>query len=225
LQVVARRDGLCLFRGHLLHGVLSLAVLFMLTIGVSLARAQDAPAKLAIIGDSLTAGFGLPEAQAFPARLQMALKERGHNVTVVNAGVSGDTSAGGKARLDWTLSDKPQFIILELGANDAMRGMDPVQTEANLDDILTRARASGAKVMLAGMLAPPNWGRDYQEKFNAIYRRLADKHQVPLYPFFLDGVAMDPKLNQQDGIHPNAAGVDIILQRILPSIEAFLKER
>ena len=200
-----------------------LAAICSVSLGAFPAQAQDAPAKLAVVGDSLTAGFGLPEAQAFPARLQVALKKRGHDVTVINAGVSGDTSAGGKARLDWTLADKPQFIIVQLGANDAMRGTDPVQTEANLDDILTRAKASGARVMLAGMLAPPNWGRDYQEKFDGIYRRMAEKHQIPLYPFFLDGVAMDPKLNQLDGIHPSAAGVDVIVERILPSVEAFLK--
>lgn len=224
LQLVAKCDWLCSFRGQLLHGALALAVLFMLTIGASLARAQDAPAKLAIVGDSLTAGYGLPEAQAFPARLQAALKERGHNVTVINAGVSGDTSAGGKARLDWTLTDKPQIIMVELGANDALRGLDPAQTEANLDDILARAKISGATVMLAGMLAPPNFGREYQQQFDGLYKRLADKHKVPLYPFFLDGVAMDPKLNQQDGIHPSAAGVEIIVQRILPSVEAVVKQ-
>ena len=201
-----------------------MGAIWFTTLGIAPAKAQDAPLRLAVFGDSLAAGFGLPEGQAFPARLEAALKERGHNVKVVNAGVSGDTSAGGKARLDWTLADKPQIIMVELGGNDALRGLDPAQTEANLDDILARTKASGAKVMLAGMLAPPNFGREYQQQFDGLYRRLADKHNVPLYPFFLDGVAMDPKLNQQDGIHPSAAGVEIIVQRILPSVEAVVKE-
>lgn len=177
-----------------------------------------------MVGDSLTAGFGLPEDQAFPARLEAALKERGHAVRVINAGVSGDTTAGGKARLDWTLADRPQVVIVELGSNDALRGLDPAQTEANLDAIVGRAKASGARVLLAGMLAPSNWGREYQQRFDAVFPRLAEKHGVPLYPFFLDGVALDPKLNQQDGIHPNAAGVEIIVQRILPAVEALVKD-
>lgn len=201
-----------------------LGAIWFTTLGIAPARAQDAQLRLAVFGDSLAAGFGLPENQAFPARLEAALKERGHNVRVINAGVSGDTSAGGKARLDWTLADKPQIIMVELGGNDALRGLDPAQTEANLDDILARAKASGATVMLAGMLAPPNFGREYQQQFDGLYQRLADKHKVALYPFFLDGVAMDPKLNQQDGIHPSAAGVEVIVQRILPSVEAVVKQ-
>lgn len=201
-----------------------MGALVILLFGAPLANAQGGPLRLAVFGDSLAAGYGLPEAQAFPARLEAALKERGHNVKVVNAGVSGDTSSGGKARLDWTLADKPQIILVELGANDALRGLDPAQTEANLDDILARAKASGAKVMLAGMLSPPNWGREYQQQFDGIYKRLAARHQVPLYPFFLEGVAMDPKLNQPDGIHPSAAGVEIIVKSILPSVETLIKE-
>jgi acyl-CoA thioesterase-1 len=201
-----------------------LAAIWFASLGAFAAQAQDAAVRVAVFGDSLAAGFGLPEAQAFPTRLEATLKDRGHKVRIINAGVSGDTSAGGKSRLDWTLSDKPQIIIIELGANDALRGMDPAQTEANLDDIIGRAKASGAKVLLAGMLAPPNWGRAYQQQFDGIYPRLAKKHDVPLYPFFLEGVAMDPKLNQQDGIHPSAAGVEIIVQKILPSVEALVKQ-
>ncbi|MGE0152680.1 MAG: arylesterase [Reyranellaceae bacterium] len=193
-------------------------------LGALPAQAQDAAVRVAAFGDSLVAGYGLPETQAFPARLEAALKERGHNVRVVNAGVSGDTSAGGKARLDWTLADKPQIVIVELGANDALRGLDPAQTEANLDDILARAKASGARVLLAGMRAPTNWGRQYQEQFDGIFPRLARKHAVPFYPFFLEGVAMDPKLNQPDGIHPSAAGVEIIVRNILPALEALVKQ-
>ena len=187
--------------------------------------ADKAPVSIAVVGDSLTAGYGLPETEAFPARLEAALKDCGLDVRIVNAGFSGDTTAGGRARLDWPLADRPEIVIIELGANDAMRGLDPAQTEANLDDILARSVASGARVLLAGMLAPPNFGRDYQQQFDGIYPRLAEKHGVPLYPFFLDGVAMDPRLNQADGIHPNAAGVEIIVQRILPSVEAVLKQR
>jgi acyl-CoA thioesterase-1 len=141
---------------------------------------------------------------------------------VINAGVSGDTSAGGLARLDWTLSDKPDFVIVELGANDALRGLDPKITEANLDTIVGKLKASGARVMLTGMLAPPNYGREYGDAFNGIFPRLADKYAVPLYPFFLDGVAADAKLNQADGIHPNAQGVDVVVERILPFVEKAL---
>jgi acyl-CoA thioesterase-1 len=212
----------CTFRGQLTALLVLLAC--AATLGAWPAQAQDAPLRIAVLGDSLTAGFGLPETQAFPTRLEAALKERGHKVSVINAGVSGDTSAGGKARLDWTLADKPQIVIVELGANDAMRGLDPAQTEANLDDIIARAKAGGARVLLAGMRAPTNWGRQYQEQFDALYPRLAQKHNVPLYAFFLEGVAMEPRLNQQDGIHPNPAGVEIIVQKILPSIEAVLKQ-
>jgi len=185
--------------------------------------AQAAPLRIAVFGDSLTAGYGLPEAQAFPARLEAALQLRGHDVRVINAGVSGDTSAGGRARLDWTLADRPDVVIVELGANDALRGLDPAQTESNIDDILGRALKSGARVLLAGMRAPPNFGREYQERFDGLFPRLARKHDVALYPFFLDGVAMERSLNQSDGIHPNAAGVEIIVERILPSLEALLK--
>jgi acyl-CoA thioesterase-1 len=219
-----RRAAFCSFHVHLLPLLSLLAAIWCVSLGAFPAQAQDATIRVAVLGDSLTAGFGLPEAQAFPTRLETALKARGHKVRIINAGVSGDTTAGGKARLDWTLADKPQIIIVELGANDAMRGMDPAQTEANLDDIVARAKAGGAKVLLTGMLAPPNWGREYQQKFDSLYPRLAQKHGVPLYPFFLEGVAMDPKLNQQDGIHPSAAGVEIIVQKMLPAVEALLKQ-
>ena len=164
--------------------------------------------------DSLAAGYGLPSALAFPARLEAALKSAGRDVKVINAGVSGDTTAGGKARLDWTLADKPDLIILELGGNDALRGLPPEQTEANLDAMLQRIKQAKVKVLLAGMLAPPNWGREYGDAFKAIYPRLAAKHGVKLYPFFLDGVAADAALNQPDGIHPNQRGVDVIVARI-----------
>jgi acyl-CoA thioesterase-1 len=180
------------------------------------------PPTVAVLGDSLTSGYGLPQNQAFPARLEAALKAKGLDVRVINAGVSGDTSAGGLSRVDWTMADKPDLVIVELGANDALRGIDPKSTEANLDAILAKVKQSGARVLLAGMLAPPNYGRDYDEAFKGIYPRLAAKYDVPLYPFFLDGVAAEPRLNQADGLHPNADGVEVVVQRILPYVEKAL---
>lgn len=223
---MAQRTGLsnlCPIRRHSIALFTLLAAFLIIALGALPARAQGT-LKLAVFGDSLVAGFGLPETQAFPARLEAALKQRGHNVRVINAGVSGDTTAGGKARLDWTLADKPQIVIVELGANDALRGLDPAQTQANLDDIVGRIKASGAKVLLAGMRAPTNWGRQYQQQFDALFPDLARKHGVALYPFFLEGVAMDPKLNQADGIHPSAAGVEIIVQNMIQQIEALVKQ-
>ncbi len=170
------------------------------------------------LGDSLTAGYGLAAEEAFPARLQMALRKQGLRVRVINAGVSGDTSAGGRARLDWSLADNPSAAIVELGANDALRGLDPDATRANLDAIISKLRKRGIAVLLAGMLAPPNLGPEYEARFNAIYPALATKHGVLFYPFFLDGVAARPELNQADGMHPTAAGVDIIVERMLPLV-------
>jgi len=182
------------------------------------ANAQTAPTKLAILGDSLAAGYGVSPAQAMPARLEAALKKAGRNVTIINHGVSGDTTAGGLQRIDWMMADKPDIVIVELGGNDVLRGTDPATTERNLDGIITKLKAAGVTVWLAGMLAPRNYGSEYAQQFDAIYKRLADKHSVPLYPFFLDGVAADPALNQPDGIHPNPKGVDVIVERILPFV-------
>lgn len=178
--------------------------------------------RILALGDSLTAGYGVAAADAFPAQLEQALKAQGHDVVVLNAGVSGDTSAGGKARLDWALADKPQVAIVELGANDALRGIDPAETEGNLDDILTRLQAAKVTVLLTGMRAPPNYGDDYANAFAQIYPRLAQRHRVAFYPFFLDGVARDAKLNQADGMHPNRDGVAVIVGRILPHVVAVL---
>ena len=175
-----------------------------------------------VLGDSLSAGLGLPAAAAFPAKLQKALQAKGIDVDMINAGVSGDTASGGRDRLDWSVPDGTDAVIVELGANDALRGIDPEVTRAALSDILTRLKARKIAVMLCGMLAPPNYGSDYAARFNAIYPDLAKPFDVPLYPFFLDGVAADAKLNQADGIHPTAAGVDIIVKNILPTVEAFL---
>jgi acyl-CoA thioesterase-1 len=185
--------------------------------------AQPAPAgtsavKLAVLGDSLTAGYGLSPAQSFPTRLGEALKAQGRNVTVINHGVSGDTTAGGLERIDWMLGDKPDIVLVELGANDALRAIDPASTEHNLDAIITRLKQAGVTVWLAGMLAPRNFGPEYARQFDGIYKKLADKHGVPLYPFFLDGVAQERALNQADGIHPNAKGVDVVVDRILPFV-------
>jgi len=188
---------------------------------VGQARAQ-APKRLKVLGDSLTAGFGLPKADAFPARLEEALRGRGLGVEVIDAGVSGDTTAGGLARLEWSLAANPHAVVIELGANDGLRGLDPRQTEANLEAIITRVKARGIPVLLTGMYAPPNLGRDYGDAFNAVFPRLAARHGVAFYPFFLDGVAADPALNQADGIHPNARGVQVIVSRILAAVEALL---
>ena len=181
-------------------------------------HAQSAPVKLAILGDSLTAGYGVKPDEAVPARLEAALKKQGRNVTVINHGVSGDTTAGGLERIDWMLGDRPDIVLVELGANDALRGLDPAASEKNLDAIVSRLKASGVTVWLAGMLAPRNYGADYAKQFDGLYGRIAERHGVPLYPFFLDGVAQDPALNQADGIHPNPRGVDIIVERLLPFV-------
>jgi acyl-CoA thioesterase-1 len=209
-----------LFNG-IAAGALAVAALLALAPPAPAAAeiAAGGPIRILALGDSLTAGYGLPSDRAFPIRLQQALKARGVDAVVDNAGVSGDTTAGGLARLDWSLAGgKPQVAIVELGANDGLRGLDPATTRKNLDAILTRLKAAGVRVLLAGMYAPPNLGRDYGREFNAIYPELAAKHKVALYPFFLDGVAANPALNQPDGIHPSAKGVDIIVERILPAV-------
>jgi len=180
------------------------------------------PTKLVAFGDSLTAGLGLPAAASFPAKLEAALRAKGHKVDVVNAGVSGDTVADGLARLDWSIPQDADAVIIELGANDALRGLDPKATRAGLDEIVKRLRQRNVAVMLAGMYAPRNLGPDYSAQFDPIYPDLAKAYDLPLYPFFLDGVATDPRLNQADGLHPTAAGVDVIVARILPTVEALL---
>jgi acyl-CoA thioesterase-1 len=182
----------------------------------------DRPLKLLALGDSLTAGYGLPSSESFTVRLQAALAAAGLNVTVINAGVSGDTSAGGRARIDWLLADKPDFALVELGANDGLRGIDPQVTHDNLDVVLAHLARDKVPVLLTGMLAPPNLGREYGDAFNGTFKRLAEKHHVLLYPFFLDGVAAQPDLNQADGIHPNAKGVDVIVARIVPYVKQLI---
>jgi acyl-CoA thioesterase-1 len=183
-------------------------------------EAAERPVKIVVLGDSLSAGFGLPGAAAFPSRLGEALK--GKDVTIANAGVSGDTASGGLDRLDWSVPQDTDAVILELGANDALRGLDPKLTKAALDKILRKLEDRHIFVLLAGMRAPRNMGADYAREFDAIYPALASTHPVVFYPFFLDGVAADPKLNQGDGIHPNAAGVDVIVARILPRVDELI---
>jgi acyl-CoA thioesterase-1 len=180
------------------------------------------PVKMVVLGDSLSAGLGLSASAAFPARLQKALKTKGITVDMINAGVSGDTSSGGRDRLDWSVPEGTAAVIVELGANDALRGTDPTVTRGALTDIVTRLKARGIAVLLCGMVAPPNYGSDYSARFNAIYPDLAKSFGVPLYPFFLEGVAADAGLNQADGLHPTAEGVDVIVRNILPTVEAFL---
>ena len=180
---------------------------------------------MAVLGDSLTAGFGLPAQAAFPVRLQKALADKGIATEIQNAGVSGDTTSGGLARLDWSISPGTEAVIVELGANDALRGVDPKVARDSLNAILTRLKAKNIAVLLCGMVAPPNYGAEYTATFNAIYPDLAKAHNVRLYPFFLDGVATDATLTQPDGLHPTAAGVDKVVERILPTVEAFLANR
>jgi acyl-CoA thioesterase-1 len=199
----------------------SIVALAILTVAP---RAGAAAGTIVAFGDSLTAGYGLPAEAAFPAQLEAYLRERGHDWRVVNAGVSGDTTAGGLARLDWALADEPDLVILELGSNDGLRGLPVEAMEANLDEILARLKAAGIEVLLAGMRAPPNLGADYAQAFEAVYPRLAEKHGVALYPFFLDGVAAVPALNQGDGIHPSADGVAELVRRIGPLVERVIAE-
>ena len=187
------------------------------------ASAADGPIRtIMAFGDSLTSGYGLPPADAFPVKLEAALRARGHAVRVINAGVAGDTTAGGRARLAWMLADKPDAVILELGANDGLRGLDPAETLANLRAIMEQLKAADLPVLLAGMRAPPNLGRDFGAEFDTIFATVALEYDALFYPFFLEGVAARPTLNQNDGIHPNSAGVAIVVERIIPSVEALL---
>jgi acyl-CoA thioesterase I len=208
--------------------VQTLAAILTLTFAAAVAvpgRAAPAPGqpvRIVALGDSLTAGYGLPAGQAFPDKLAAALAAKGIAATVTNAGVSGDTASGGLARLDWSVPDGTDAVIVELGANDALRGIDPKVTRAAIDGILRRLNERGTVVLLCGMLSPPNMGPDYAAAFDAVFPDLAKSYDVALYPFFLDGVAAERTLNQPDGLHPTAAGVDRIVARILPQVEALV---
>jgi acyl-CoA thioesterase-1 len=180
------------------------------------------PVRLLVFGDSLVAGYGLPQQDAFQARLLDALRADGRTVEMLDGGVSGDTTAGGRARLDWALADKPDAVLLELGANDALRGTDPGETEANLAAILDTLAADHLPVLLTGMEAPPNLGATYTQQFRAVFARLAKRPGVLFDPFFLQGVAGNPALNQPDMMHPNAAGVAIEVARLKPLVEKLL---
>ncbi|TPL03265.1 arylesterase [Mesorhizobium sp. B2-4-14] len=193
-------------------------ILFLAICGaISSARAE--PFKIVGFGDSLMAGFGLGPGDGFTDKLQTALRAKGHDVSVANAGVSGDTSSGGLARLDWSVPDGTRLVVLELGANDMLRGISPDITRKNLDEMLGKLKQRKIAVLLAGMRAAPNLGADYQSAFDAVFPDLAKKYDVPLYPFFLDGVAGQPALQLEDGLHPNAKGVDLMVERILPTVE------
>lgn len=189
----------------------------------SASAADSRPLTLVAFGDSLTAGYLLPPNASFPAQLQVALRAKGYKVEVQNAGVSGDTSAGGLQRLDWSLQGKVDGVILELGANDALRGIDPALTSGNLDKLIARIKTTGAEVLLAGMKAPANWGDEYQKAFDAIYPEMAAKHGVPLYPFFMENVIGKDGMTLDDGLHPTEKGVAEIVRQILPDVEAMLK--
>jgi acyl-CoA thioesterase I len=197
-------------------------LLAMLAIVLPPASAAARTLHIVALGDSLTAGFGLPPGQSFPDVLQRSLKAKGYDVEIANAGVSGDTAADGLARLDWATPDGVDAAIVEFGANDMLRGYDPAATKKTLSEILSRLEARHIPVLIAGMRAAPNLGPEYDKRFDAIYPDLAQQYGAVLYPFFLDGVAGDPKLNQKDGLHPTKEGVETIVAKIMPSVEALI---
>jgi len=185
-------------------------------------RASAEPLRIVGFGDSLMAGYGLDTGHSFPEKLQKALATAGHDVVIENAGVSGDTTSGGLSRLDWSVPDGTDLVILELGANDMLRGIAPDLTRRNLDAMIARLKERGIAVLLVGMRAAPNLGIDYQSAFDAIYPELAKKYDLVLYPFFLDGVAAERRLLLEDGMHPNSAGIDVMVERFAPVIEPLL---
>lgn len=201
------------------------AALALILLATGMAQAQNPPRtlKLVVLGDSLSAGYNLPGNAAFPAVLEQALRQKGIAVEIANAGVSGDTVQGGLDRLDWSVPDGTDGVILELGANDALRGFDPAATEKALEEIITRLKTRNIPVLLAGMYAPRNLGPDYATRFDGMFKALADKYGLVFYPFFLDGIAGDRKLNQPDLLHPTADGVRVIVERILPTVERFVE--
>lgn len=211
------------FRGHMVRLMAIVNLLVAASFGAAHAADEARPIRIVAFGDSLTAGYMLPPSDAFPVQLSKALEAKGAHVDIANAGVSGDTTAAGLERFDWAIPDGTEAVILELGANDALRGIDPDETRKNLDAILARLKTRNIDVLLAGMAAPKNWGKEYEARFATIYTDLAAKHDVLLYPFFLEGVALDAKLNLQDGLHPTGQGVGVIVVNILPQVEALIE--
>ena len=206
-----------------LFNAILLGLLLTATIPAPRSVAAEAPVRILVLGDSLVAGYGLPTGKGFAPQLEAALKTLGVEARVIQGGVSGDTSAGGLARLSWMIATKPAIAIVELGANDGLRGLPPAKTRANIDTILRRLKSAKIKVLLTGMLAPPNLGREYGEEFNNLYPALAKSHDVMFYRFFLEGVAARPHLNHPDGIHPNAKGAAIIAGRIAPFVKRLIE--
>ncbi len=202
------------FKRFVLSACLALAAVASLCL-----QTQAAPRQIVGFGDSLMAGYGLNAGESFPEKLQAALAAKGHDVVIANAGVSGDTTSGGLSRLDWSVPDGTEIVILELGANDMLRGVSPAITEKNLDAIIAKLETRDIAVFLAGMRAAPNLGPDYQQAFDGIFPRLAKKYDLALYPFFLDGVTAQRNYLLEDGMHPNAAGIDRMVARVLPAIE------
>lgn len=199
------------------------AFLLTLALGFTVTTAARAePLQLVGFGDSLMAGYQLPPEDAFPARLEKALKVKGHDIVIANAGVSGDTTSGGLARIDWSVPDGTKGVILELGANDALRGIPPEESRKNLISMIEKLKSRNIAVLLVGMIAPPNMGDDYAARFNPIYPELAAKYGVELYPFFLDGVVENPGLKLEDGMHPNGEGIGVMVERFLPYAERFI---
>jgi acyl-CoA thioesterase-1 len=202
-----------------------LALVFNAALALTLLSAEaKSPVKLVAFGDSLTAGYLLKPDESFPAQLAKALAAKGHAVEVTNAGVSGDTTAAGLERFEWAVPPGTEAVILELGANDALRGQSPAEAKANLDTLITNLKERNIAVLVAGMVAPKNWGAEYARDFDAMYQELADKHDVLLYPFFLEGIALDKTLNLDDGMHPNGKGVAKIVENILPKVEELLQK-
>lgn len=222
LQVVARTSW---FNAALCSALLMVTTMMAQTpVNAAAPEVKGPPVRIVAYGDSLTAGYGVALPEAFPAQLERALIKKGYNVEVINAGVSGDTTAAALERFDWAVPDGVHAAIVELGANDALRGQDPAQAKRNLDTILTRLKGKGIAVLLAGIPAPRNWGDAYVKAFDGMFADLAQKHGAALYPFFLDGVAQKPNLNLADGLHPNAQGIAAVVERILPSVTALIAQ-
>ena len=206
------------------HRLVNIMVCFVGLLLSSQVNAEE-PVKIVMLGDSLTAGHGLVKGQSVPAQLEKVLRAEKINVKIINAGVSGDTSAGGLARISWALAGQPDGLIIELGANDGLRGLDPKQTFRNLNSIIEHALSANIKVLLTGMLAPPNLGPEYGQDFNSVYPLLARHHGIELYPFYLKGIVANKALNLEDGLHPNAKGVTIIVKNLIPKVKTLKKKK